>query len=142
MFFGSSPQDTRRYFVQSWQKHLKKQPLEPLEQQLVQVILEHPEYHTLLVNEESALAHTYFPEQGEVNPFLHMGLHLAIRDQVAADRPLGMASLFRKMLLRYKDIALIEHKLMDCLAECMWQAQKAGTLPDETRYLQALNELL
>jgi hypothetical protein len=35
----------------------------------------HPEYHALINNVEL----DYFPEQGEVNPFLHINLHLSLK---------------------------------------------------------------
>jgi hypothetical protein len=37
----------------------------------------HPEYHALINNVEL----DYFPEQGEVNPFLHINLHLSLKEQ-------------------------------------------------------------
>ena len=77
MFQAKNIQDTRPFFFDTWEKHKRSKPLTPLEAQLIDVILSHPEYHALLDNPKLATDRTYFAELGETNPFLHMGLHLA-----------------------------------------------------------------
>lgn len=141
MFYGQNAAETRQFFFISWAKYKQKKPLTPLEQQLVTVILEHPEYHALLNSTTPNLEQTYFPELGETNPFLHMGLHLAIREQVATNRPTGIQPIF-KQLIKTQDPLLTEHDMMTCLAECLWQAQRQQTMPDETAYLHACQQLL
>ncbi|WP_204318325.1 DUF1841 family protein [Serratia marcescens] len=42
-------------------------------------------------------------ELGETNPFLHMGLHLAVREQVATDRPQGIRTVYTKLIEKYQD---------------------------------------
>jgi len=142
MFHGDSVQDTRQVFFSSWNKYRQNQALLPLEKQVVDVILDHPEYHALL--EAAILSHdqSYFPELGETNPFLHMGLHLAIRDQVATDRPAGITSIFQQLMVKYMDATIVEHILMDPLAECLWQAQRQQCMPDEATYLRACADYL
>lgn len=81
--------------------------------------------------------HAYFPELGQTNPFLHMGLHLAIRDQVSTDRPSGIAGIYQQLLNKYADNLAVEHLLMESLAECLWQAQRNQSMIDETSYLNA-----
>lgn len=142
MFYGDSTQDTRQLFFSSWHKHRNKQVLSPLEKQIVDVIIDHPEYHALL---ETVMPHqdqAYFPELGQTNPFLHMGLHLAIRDQVATDRPVGMSSIYNQLLIKYIDNLTVEHLLIEPLAECLWQAQRNQVMVDEVGYIRACNKLL
>lgn len=141
MFYGDNVQDTRQLFFSSWRKYRQNQILEPLEKQIVDVIVMHPEYHAML--EATFLPHdqAYFPELGETNPFLHMGLHLAIRDQVATDRPAGIADIFQTLLNKYSDIMTVEHLLMDHFAECLWKAQRDQSIPDEVSYLQTCRHL-
>ncbi|KTC86917.1 DUF1841 family protein [Legionella brunensis] len=141
MFYGDNVQDTRQLFFSSWQKYRQKQPLLPLEQQIVDVILAHPEYHVILENPKYK-EQNYFPEMGQANPFLHMGLHLAIRDQVSTDRPVGISKIFRQLLKKYNDELAVEHLMMEHLAECLWQAQRDNCMPDENNYLQGLTHLL
>ena len=85
MFFQDRKKQ-REFLVNSWQKYTSNKPLDPLEEQLVSVIKIHPEYHDLIGNIESE----YFPDQGEVNPFLHINLHLALRDQLSINQPKGI----------------------------------------------------
>lgn len=141
MFYGQNAAETRQFFFISWAKYKQNNPLTDLEQQLVTVILEHPEYHALLNASAPALEQTYFPELGETNPFLHMGLHLAIREQIATNRPLGIQNTF-KQLTKTQDSLSAEHEMMTCLAECLWQAQRNQTMPDEVAYLHACQQLL
>lgn len=111
----------------------------PLEQQIVDVILAHPEYQPFLDNPAQFKEHQYYPELGDTNPFLHMGLHLAIRDQIATDRPLGIKKIYQTLLAKKADPMQVEHLMMDRLAEQMWLAQKNKVAPDEQSYLAALS---
>lgn len=140
MFYGDSVQDTRQLFFSSWRKYRQNESLFPLEKQIVDVIIMHPEYHALL--EGSADDQAYFPELGQTNPFMHMGFHLAIRDQIAMDRPYEITGIYQQLLNKYADVAAVEHLLMEHLAECLWQAQRTQSLPDEATYLNACRQLL
>lgn len=138
--FGNDRDGMRRYYRQCWQQFQAKQPLDPLARQIAQVVAEHPEYHPLLASDERAVQHDYSPERGETNPFLHMGLHLALREQAAADRPLGMAAVYQRLTATFGTLEA-EHRMMECLAESLWLAQRDNVAPDETRYLEALRRL-
>ncbi len=142
MFYGDNVQDTRQLFFSSWSKYLQNQSLLPLEKQIVDVIAIHPEYQALLGSKNAMHEKAYFPELGQTNPFLHMGLHLAIRDQVSIDRPAGITNIFHKLIDKYKDRAAVEHMLMDHFAECLWQAQRNHSLPAEASYLLACRQLI
>jgi hypothetical protein len=131
----------RRYF-EAWRRHRAGLPLEPLEHQLVAVIEQHPEYHRLLEDEPVAIARDWTPESGEANPFLHLGLHLAIREQVATDRPRGIAAVHRELAQRFGDVHEAEHRMLERLGEALWQAQRSGMPADESAYLESLRKLL
>ncbi len=131
----------RQFFCDCWKKQSTGEALEPLESQLVAVILEHPEYHSLLEDPEKARSREYLPEMNETNPFLHMSLHLSIREQVAMDRPPGTRELIQKMTLQLGDHEA-EHQVMDCLTEVIWQAQRATSPPDDQNYLDCLKKKL
>ncbi|KTC97230.1 hypothetical protein Lgee_1891 [Legionella geestiana] len=139
MFYSDSPTEIRKPFFESWKKYRARLPLLPLEQQIADVILAHPEYHALLENPENEV-HLDLPADTP-NPFLHMGLHLAIRDQVATNRPAGIAAVWKALLTRTGDALAAEHCMMESLAECLWQAQRDNAPPDEARYLEALRAL-
>ena len=141
MIFGQDREQLRSMYCQAWQQHREGQVLEPLQAQIAAVIERHPEYQPLLENPQQALAREYLPELGETNPFLHMGMHLAIQEQVSTDRPAGIRDLYRRLLAGSADTHALEHRLMECLAEMIWQAQRDGTLPDEQRYLHCIRAL-
>ena len=65
------------------------------------------------------------PRTGQTNPFLHMGLHLAIREQVCDRSPgrhRGRAPLTGR---RLGDVHEAEHAMIECLGEALWQAQRS-----------------
>ena len=140
MLYGDDRDDLRRAWVDAWSKSRGGQPLEPLERLLADVVSEHPEYHALLESPDS-LTREFPPEAGRSNPFLHMGLHVAIREQLATDRPSGVRTLYAGLLPRFGDAHRLEHALMECLAETMWEAQRAGGGPDEGRYLNRIRRI-
>ncbi len=139
MIFGQDRGELRRMYADAWAKATAGQPLSPLEAQIAAVIEEHPEYHDALSAE--ALDEDFTPEQGRTNPFLHMGLHLAIRDQLATDRPAGVRALHARIAARAGDAHEAEHRMLECLAETLWEAQAGDGPPDEARYLERLRRL-
>lgn len=140
MFWGDR-EETRRVFVRSWRKSAGGVPLEPLEALVAEVIGMHPEYHDLLEQDGAAVTTEFDAAGGRTNPFLHMGLHVAIREQVATDRPAGITEAHRRLCARCGDVHEAEHRIMDCLAESLWHAQRTGTPPDEQGYLEAVRSM-
>lgn len=146
MFSNSSTpeqqrEQMRQYYCDTWQKHLQqKDSLSALEQQITAVIKEHPEYHQLLENKEASINADYLPEMGDSNPFLHMGMHLGLREQVSTNRPAGIAELYQS-LVKLKEVHDAEHEMIECLAESIWQAQQNQTIPDEITYLECLRKI-
>jgi hypothetical protein len=132
----------RRLYCAAWRKHRAGQPLEPLEHQIVTVIEQHPEYHSLLEDEAEAVGRDFTPEAGQSNPFLHMGLHLAIREQSATDRPAGIAAIRTRLAERLADPHEAEHRMLERLGEALWLSQRTGQPPDEAAYLDSLRRLL
>jgi Domain of unknown function (DUF1841) len=140
-FDNQSRDELRRVYVEAWRKRRAGLPIEPLEAQVADVIALHPEYHAGLERGEDALERDYTPEGGQSNPFLHMGLHLAVRDQIATDRPAGLRKAFENLAQRVGSAHEAEHRIIECLAEAMWEAQRSGRPPDEAAYLQRVLRL-
>jgi hypothetical protein len=139
MIFGTDRNELRQMYFAAWQKFTTGATMSPLEVQIARVIDDHPEYHDLMIGEVAEAAFT--PEGGQTNPFLHMGLHLAIREQVATDRPPGIAAIFNALLVRHGDAHSSEHEALECLAETLWEAQRNNAMPDEQVYLERLRKL-
>ena len=136
MFFQDRKKQ-REFLANSWQKYTSNKPLEPLEQQLVSVIKIHPEYHNLIGNIDSQ----YLPEQGGVNPFLHINLHLALRDQLSINQPKGVKEVHQKLIDQYKDPHVVEHLMMECIVEMIYISQKNNTAIDQESYLNCIASL-
>ena len=125
-------------FFTAWRKYQANEIAEPLEQLIIQIIQQHPEYHALLADEEANLERDYTPEMGQTNPFLHMAMHIGIQEQLASRRPDGITACYMELLRVYSNPHEVEHQMMECLAEMMWQSQRNGTLPNEAAYLECL----
>jgi hypothetical protein len=141
MLFGQDRDQLRKFYCQAWESQRQGKTLQPLQAQIVAVIEKHPEYHALLENSEQAVAREYLPELGETNPFLHLAMHLAIQEQIDTNRPAGIRELYHRLLMKTGDRHELEHKLMECLAEMIWQAQKDDKAPDEKRYLACIKSI-
>jgi Domain of unknown function (DUF1841) len=141
VFHDHSREELRRAYLEAWRKHRAGQPLEPLEAQLAHLIEEHPEYHALFEASGAAVAAEFLPEGGAENPFLHLGLHLAIREQVATDRPAGIARIHAALARRFGSAHQAEHRMLEVLGETLWSAQRVGRAPDEGEYLERLRSL-
>ena len=139
MIFGQDRNELRQMYFDAWRKSKTGALLSPLEAQIATVIEDHPEYQELMT--EGKTDASYSPDGGRTNPFLHMGLHLATREQVATDRPPGIAALFNALLVKTGDAHDAEHKALECLAETLWEAQRANAMPDENAYLERLRRL-
>lgn len=140
--FNPSRDQARQFFFDTWRKFTDKQPLTPLESIALDVILRHPEYHPLLEDPARHLDRDYPPEYGETNPFLHMGLHLAIEEQLSIDQPPGIKQRYEQLLAYRGSAHDAQHAVMDCLAETIWQAQRGNASPDSAVYLNCLAGLL
>ena len=141
IFAGQNRAELRRLYLSAWRKAGEQHLLEPLEAQLVDVIRDHPEYVHYLEGGEQTLQADFPAASAEENPFLHMGLHLALRELVSTDRPHGVAAIHRELCTRYGDVHAAEHAMLGPLAETLWEAQTSGRPPDEQRYLRALERL-
>ena len=132
----------REFFRSSWQKHNRGEVLEPMEALVADVIALHPEYHQLFSDENKDLDRDYLAENGESNPFLHMGMHISLREQVNTDRPTGIKHIYKQILIKMGDQHQAEHQMIECLAESLWQAQQTSQFPDENEYLRCLRQII
>lgn len=139
MIFGQDRNELRKMYVDAWQKRRSGNVLSPLEDQIANVIEQHPEYHAALTGED--LDRDYTVEGGQANPYLHMGLHLGIREQLATNRPAGISAIFKALAARTGDAHAAEHQMIECLAETLWESQSQKKPPDEQAYLERLKRL-
>ncbi|HEC26660.1 MAG TPA: DUF1841 family protein [Gammaproteobacteria bacterium] len=137
--YGKDRGGMRQVFFNTWQKYKQSQALQGIESLLIDVILLHPEYHSILENQDKYLDFDFPPEQGQGNPFLHMSLHVTINEQLSIDNPPGICQHFQTLQQSHgKHDAL--HILLECLAEAIWKAQRHETSELEKDYLACVTE--
>ena len=136
--FTPSRDEARRFIVGAWRKFRAGEPLSGLEQTVASLVAMHPEYHAMIDEGEKHLERDWSPEGGAQNPFLHLSLHLAVAEQLAIDQPSGIRAEFERLKRSYGDEHDAPHAVLECLGETMWQAQRLGTGPDATVYLDCL----
>ncbi len=139
--FGNNRNQLRQVFFDTWQLKLDGQPLDALQQVIAGVIELHSEYHPLLGSRE-AMDRDFPVEDGGINPFLHISMHLALHEQISTRRPAGIDEIYRQLCQQFGDAHEAEHAMMDCLGEALWQAQRDQAAPDETAYRQCLKTLI
>ena len=135
-----SRDEVRQVYLNVWHKMQQRELLEPMEALIADVIEAHPEYHLLLAESDDIKQQEFTPEQGQTNPFLHMGMHIALREQAGSDRPVGIKSIYQR-LVTAKGQHEAEHTMMECLGQALWNAQRSGQSPDEADYLDCLKKL-
>ncbi len=136
--FSSDRQTHRRAFVDAWAKARSGQPLDPVEAQIVQIIHMHPHYQSALTDPERVLQRDFEPASGDENPFLHMGLHIVILEQLSTDRPVGIRRLHQTLSAVTGDPHTADHRMMDCLAAGLWRVQHERKPFDDKDYFTCI----
>ena len=135
--FNPSREQVRQFFCESWRKYRERQILEGAEATAADLITEHPEYHALLENPQAAVEQEFTPEGGQMNPFLHLSLHLAIAEQISIDQPRGIKAAY--FALRQKmEVHDVEHAIMECLGETIRRSQRDKAPMDGEAYLECV----
>jgi hypothetical protein len=135
--FNPSREQVRQFFCDAWRKHRERLPLVGAEVTAADIAARHPEYHSLLADPSAALEKEWTPEGGQMNPFLHLSLHLAIHEQVSIDQPPGIRAAWQ-MLLTKMEAHAAEHILLECLGETIWRAQRDGSSLDAAAYVESI----
>lgn len=135
--FNPSRDQVRLFFCEAWRKHRAREILNGAEAVAADLITHHPEYHALLEDPDKAIDKDFTPDSGQMNPFLHLSLHLAVADQLAIDRPQGVRAAYENLRQRL-DVHDAEHVLIECLGEALWRAQGKGDAMDAAAYLDGI----
>ena len=136
--FAPSRDDARLFLIDTWEKYRAGRPLSGLEQTAAQLIAMHPEYQPVLEAPDAYVHRDYRPEQGDINPFLHLSLHVAVAEQLAIDQPPGIVAHYERLRDKRGDAHEALHAIVECLGEAIWQAQRTGASPDAAVYLACL----
>ena len=139
--FNPSKEEVRQFFCEAWAKQQRSGILTPMESIAARWMVEHPEYHGVLSDLESAKEAEYTPEKGQTNPFLHLSMHMSITEQVQIDQPPGIREASKQLSIKLDSEHEAQHRIMECLGQVLWNAQRDGTPPDMVAYVEAIKKL-
>ena len=138
--FTPSQNDVRHFFCETYRKLTHHIPLTPMEALAAQWVEQHPEYHADLADENAALAAVFTVEEGRVNPFLHLSMHLSITEQVSIDQPIGIRDAAEKLSQKLGSLHEAHHEIMECLGKMIWESQRSGLPPDGHSYIDCVRQ--
>lgn len=131
----------RKVYMEAWRKANDQELLSPLEDMMARVISVHPEYQYYF-NDDNVVDKDFTVDSGETNPFLHISLHMAVREQIANNQPSGIADIYHHVCHTLGDAHEAEHALMRHLAELIGEIAKGKSELDERQYIASLKEHL
>lgn len=138
--FNPSRDEARLFLFEAWRKKRNNELLAPIEDLIAQLIDKHPEFHSIFENPEQYQDSDYIPEHGNINPFLHMMMHLSLEEQISINQPAGVREHFYRLREKMDSEHEAQHAMMECLGEMILQAQKNQTQPDAQIYLACLSK--
>jgi hypothetical protein len=138
--FNPSRDEARLFFIDAWRKRREGAPSTAMEIMVADLIEAHPEYHGLYELGKDGLAKEWSPEMGETNPFLHISLHVAVREQISVDMPPGIRAQHKALSLKFGDALEADHCVMECLGEQIWQVQKNGVPFSNEAYIACVKQ--
>ena len=139
--FSPTRDEARQFLFETWRKRREGALLTPLEDLAAQLIEKHPEFHDQVAAPERYQDKDYAPEHGETNPFLHLMMHLSIEEQISINQPHGIRAHFERLTQRFESEHDAQHRMMECLGEMIWQAQRNKAAPDAAVYLSCLEKI-
>ena len=143
MFYSNDNRgDLRQHYFNVWQKLNQSLPLTPLENEIALVIRQHPEYHSILDDRETYLDADFSAYSGSANPFMHMGMHIALNEQLSTNRPKSIRNLFIRAQKSLGQAHEAEHLLMEALYEAIWYVQENEKPMTDEKYLKILKKIL
>ena len=133
--------DVRRFFCSVYAKWRDAQPMDALETLASQWVAEHPEYHADFADLEAALDRMYDVENGKINPFLHLAMHLSVSEQCSIDQPHGIRQAVELLAMRRDSLHQAHHDTMEALGRMIWESQRSGRPPDGHAYIDAVQRM-
>jgi len=133
--FNPSQDDVRRFFCTTFSKARDGVALEAIETIAAQWMDEHPEYHADFSDIDQALTRVYDGKDGQMNPFLHLSMHLSISEQSSIDQPRGIRQAIELLTHKRNSLHRAHHEAMECLGTMLWESQRSGRPPDGDAYI-------
>ncbi len=132
--------DARKNFFVTYEKMQQGGALTDLEKQLAELIAMHPEYNKYF-SDEKYLDYSFDPRLETANPFMHISMHQAVREQLSTDRPQGIVAIFADLIAKFGDAHEVEHRIAEQLAQMMHDIMQNGQPYEDSEYLRRLKKL-
>ncbi len=126
------------FLFESWRKRRARELLTPLEDLAAQLIAKHPEYFAVLENPQQYQEKDYSAGAGRDQS---LPAPDDAPDHRGADlhRPAaGIRAQFVRLTQKLESEHDAQHRMMECLSEMIWQAQRNRTQPDAAVYFACL----
>ncbi|OIO70902.1 MAG: hypothetical protein COW62_03515 [Zetaproteobacteria bacterium CG17_big_fil_post_rev_8_21_14_2_50_50_13] len=131
----------RQVFWDAWQKAQADLPLNAMEVRIARVIKMHPEYHHFFNDMEDFLDRD-FQDDGGMNPYLHLSLHLALEEQIATHQPPQVATTLEHLMqIKGKTRHEALHTILEILTETLHASHRQGMEPDVMAYAERVKGL-
>lgn len=131
----------RKIYTEAWRKAKAHELMSPMEALIADILALHPEYHAY-VDDEASLDQDFPAHAGIANPFLHLSLHVAVREQMAAQQPPGLREIYEQLCHCLQDPHEAEHALMDHLMAMVWESSQGKPAPEPSAYVAELKQHL
>jgi Domain of unknown function (DUF1841) len=137
----SSPAEVRQFWLDAFAKLTQNRTANsPHEQLAMDILAQHREFHERLKTGSDPLNRSY--SAGEINPYLHLSMHLAVQEQISSDQPAGLRRLFTELQAATGSAMQAQHHVMQSLEKTMALAQQTQTAPDALAYLVDVSRTL
>jgi hypothetical protein len=140
--FSPSRDQARQFFFDTRRKYRPGEPLHGLEQTALEVVLLHPQFHSMLDRSERNLDRDWLPESGQMNPFLHLTLHFAVQEQLSTGQPTGIFEGSDRLRARPPSGHDALHAVAECLVRTVSQTERTAAPLDPTLYLEGIRRRL
>lgn len=131
----------RKFWCDSYQSMLRSQKDVTRNEALaMEIVGAHPEFHKDLEQGWASVAKVY--QDSHANPFLHLSLHLSVREQLSADMPPGIRALFSELSTAMKSAHEAEHALAECVGHALTRAATLQKPLDPEIYLAEVERRL
>ena len=120
-----------------WGKIKEKKEVSQEDKKLAEALLEHKEYWEIWENISPHDEKTV----KEVNPYLHVYLHLAIENQIMDENPRQVGRHISWRTSQGIDRHITVHEIATVFSEYLIDALRYGKPFDKLKYIQRLNEM-
>jgi hypothetical protein len=129
----------RRALRSVWQRSVRGENLSEEERRLAAILDEHPEFAPVWDAGEAGEA--IDPESGEINPYLHIEIHMMVESQIALARPPEVPETVERL----QDGGLTRHEAVHAVGKAltleMHHAIQGQRPLDGDSYVRALSQL-